>query len=139
MESTSLQLKQAYTIDKTYSAAKHEARQNFHDRMEIVDPGYLRDFEARMREDDAAEALIEGEESKWVESVLSLYDYAAAHISNISINNGHLSITNEVVKQSLLQQINASTALEQTMMNDRAKAVNTQHVLQDAMGVKHSD
>jgi hypothetical protein len=140
MESTSSQLKQAYNIDKAYAAAKHEARHNFHDKMQRVDPDYLRDFEVKMQKDDSAEAAIEAEEAKWVESVSILYDYAAAHASNISINNGgHLLIANEVVKQSLLQQLNASTAAKQTMMNDRAKAVNNQHALQDAMGVKHSD
>jgi hypothetical protein len=140
MESTSSQLKKAYDIDKAYAAAKHEARQDFHDEMERVDPGYLRDFESRMQKDDSMEASIENEEAKWVESALSLYDYAAAHASNISVNNGgHLAIASEGLKQSLLQQINASTALEQTMMNDRAKALKNQHTLQDAMGVKHSD
>jgi hypothetical protein len=71
---------------------------------------------------------------------LSLYDYAAIHASNISVNKGgHLAIASEELKQSLLQQIDASTALQQAMMNDRAKAVKNQHTLQDAMGWKHSD
>jgi hypothetical protein len=140
IESTSSQLKQAYDIDQAYAAAKHQARQGFHDKMQRADPDYLRDFESRMQEEDSLEASIEAEEAKWVASALSLYDYAAAHASNISVNNGgHLAIASEELKQSLLQQIDASTALEQTMVNDRAKAVKNQHTLQDAMGVKHSD
>ena len=140
MESTSSQLKQAYDIDKAYVVAKHEARQAFHDQMQKIDPDYLRGFDSGMQEDDSLEASIEVEESQWVASALNLYDYAAAHASDISLNkDGHLAIASEELKQNLLQQINASTALRQTMMNDRAKAVKTQHSLQDAIGMKHSD
>ena len=140
MESTSSQLKQAYDIDQAYAAAKHQARQDFHDKMQRVDPDHLRGFESRMQEEDSLEASIEAEEAKWVASALSLYDYAAIHASNISVNKGgHLAIASEELKQSLLQQIDASTALQQAMMNDRAKAVKNQHTLQDAMGWKHSD
>jgi len=88
----------------------------------------------------AVPASIEAEEAKWVASALSLYDFAAAHASDISLNDGgHLAIKDEELKQNLLQRINASTALEQTMMNDRAKAVNNQHSLQDAIGMKQTD
>jgi hypothetical protein len=140
MESTSSQLKQAYDIDKAYAMAKHEARQAFHDQMQKIDPDYLRGFDSKMQEDDSLEASIEAEESKWVASALSLYDYATAHASDISLNkDGHLAIASEELKHNLLQQINASTALKQTMMNDRAKAVKSQHSLQDAIGMKHSD
>jgi hypothetical protein len=135
MESTSSQLKQAYDIDKAYAAAKHQARQAFHDQMQRVDPDYLRDFVSRMQEDDSLEASIEAEESKWVASALSLYDYAAAHASDISLNKGgHLAIASEELKQNLLQQINVSTALKQTRMNDRAKAVKNQHSLRTRSG-----
>lgn len=93
MESTSSQLKQAYGIDKAYAVAMHEARQAFHDQMQKVDPDYLRGFESRMQESDSLEASIEAEESTWVASALSLYDYAAAHSSDISLNKyGHLAI-----------------------------------------------
>ncbi|HTF62935.1 MAG TPA: hypothetical protein VK638_09515 [Edaphobacter sp.] len=140
MESTSSQLKQAYDIDQAYAAAKHQARQDFHDKMQRVDPDYLRGFESRMQDDDALEASIEAEEAKWVASALSLYDFAATHASGITVDNGgHLVIATDELKQSLLQQINASTVLEQTMMNDRVKAVKNQHTIQDAMGMKHSD
>ena len=140
MESTSSQLKQAYDIDKGYAVAKHEARQAFHDQMQKIDPDYLRGFDSRMQEDDSLEASIEVEESQWVASALNLYDYAAAHASDISLNkDGHLAIASEELKQNLLQQINASTALKQTMMNDRARALKSQHSLQDAIGMKHSD
>jgi hypothetical protein len=88
-----------------------------------------------MQEDDSLEASIEAEESKWVASALSLYDYAAAHASDISLNKGgHLAIASEELKQNLLQQINVSTALKQTMMNDRAKAVKNQHSLRTRSG-----
>jgi hypothetical protein len=140
MESTSSQLKQAYDIDKAYAVAKHEARQAFHDQMQKIDPDYLRGFDSKMQEDDSLDASIEVEESQWVASALNLYDYATAHASAISLSkDGHLAIASEELKQNLLQQINASTALRQTMMNDRAKAVQTQHSLQDAIGMKHSD
>ena len=140
MESTSSQLKQAYDIDQAYAAAKHQARQEFHNQMQRVDPDYLRGFDSKMQEDDSLEASIEAEEAKWVASALSLYDYAAAHASDISLSDGgHLAITGEELKQNLLQQLNASTALKQTMMDDRAKAVKNQHSLQDAIGMKHSD
>jgi hypothetical protein len=93
-----------------------------------------------MQDDDALEASIEAEEAKWVASALSLYYFAATHASGITVDNGgHLVIANEELKQSLLQQINASTVLEQTMMNDRVKAVKNQHTLQDAVGMKHTD
>jgi hypothetical protein len=140
MKSSSSQLKQAYDIDQAYAAAKHQARQEFHNQMQRVDPDYLRGFDSKMQEDDSLEASIEAKEAKWVASALSLYDYAAAHASDISLNDGgHLAITGEELKQNLLQQINASTALKQTMMDDRAKAVKNQHSLQDAIGMKHSD
>jgi hypothetical protein len=77
MESTSSQLKQAYEIDQAYAAAKHQARQDFHDKMQRVDPDYLRGFESRMQEEDSLEASIEAEEAKWVASALSLYDYGS--------------------------------------------------------------
>lgn len=44
MESTASQLKQAYGIDQTYAAARLHARKDFHDKMQAVDQGYLRDF-----------------------------------------------------------------------------------------------
>lgn len=139
MESTSSQLTQAYDIDQAYAAAKHQVRKEFHDQMQSVDPAYLRGFESKMREEDSMEASIESEEATWVASALSLYDYAAAHASDISINDGgHVAIANEELKQNLLQQINASTAQEQTMMNNRATAVKNQHGLQDAIEMKHS-
>jgi hypothetical protein len=140
MESTSTQLKQAYDIDKAYAAAKRQARKAFHDQMQRVDPDYLRGFEYSMQEDDSRESFIEADESEWVASALSLYGYAAAHASDISLDKGgHLAIANEELKQNLLQQIDASTALKQTMINARAKAVNKQHSLQDAIGIKRSD
>jgi hypothetical protein len=140
IESTSSQLKHAYDIDQAYAAAKHQARQSFHDKMQRVDPDYLRDFESRMQEEDSLEELIEAEEAKWVASALSLYDYAAAHAANFSVNNGgDIAIASKELRLSLLQQIDTSKALEQTMMNDRTKAVKKQHALQDALGLKHSD
>jgi hypothetical protein len=140
MESTSSQLKYAYDIDQAYSAAKRQARQDFQDKMQRVDPDYLRDFESKMQKDDSLEASIEAEEAKWVKSALSLYDYAIAQAGNISVNSGgRLVIASEGLRQSLLQQIEASKALEETMMNDRAKAVKNQHNLQDAMGVPRSE
>jgi hypothetical protein len=140
MESTSSQLKKAYDIDQAYAVAKHQARQAFQHQMEKIDPDYLRSFDSKMQESDSLEASIEAEEATWVASALSLYDYAAAHSSDISLHkDGHLAIGSEELKQNLLRQINASTALKQTMMNDRAKAVKNQHALQDAIGMKHSD
>jgi lysyl-tRNA synthetase class II len=140
MESTSSQLKQAYDIDQAYAATKHQARRDFRDKMQRVDPGYLRGFESKMHSDDALEASIEAEEAKWVASAMSLYDFAAAHAGEITVDNGgHLVIANEELKQRLLQKIDASTVLRQTMMNDRAKAVKNQHTLQNAMEMKHSD
>ena len=63
-----------------------------------------------------------------------------AHANSISVNNdGHLTFGSEAIKQSLLQWIDASKALMQLMINDRAKAVNNQHALQDAVGTKHTD
>lgn len=140
MESTSSQLKQAYAIDQAYDAAKLQARQTFHDKMQKVDPAFLRGIESKMREGDSTEASIEKDEAKWVSSAVSLYDYAAAHASDISVNSsGHLTIKSEELKRSLLQQVETSKALQQTMINDRAKALNSQHTLQDAMGLKHSE
>jgi hypothetical protein len=140
MESTSLQLKQAYDIDQAYAAANRQARQAFHEKMLKVDPDFLQAFESKMREEDSLETSIEAEEAKWVASASSLYDYAAAHASDISVNiGGHLAIANDELKQSLLQQINASTSLEQTMLSDRAKAVKHQNALQDALSMKHSN
>ncbi len=140
MQSTSSQLKQAYDIDQAYARAKHQARQGFHDKMQRVDPNYLRGFESRMQPDDTLEASIEVEEAKWVASALSLYDFAATHAGDITVDSGgHLVIASEELKKRLLQQINASTVLQQAMMNDRAKAVKNQHTLQDAMGMKHTD
>jgi predicted anti-sigma-YlaC factor YlaD len=140
MESTSSQLKQAYDIDQTYAMAKLKARRAFHDKMQKVDPAFLRGVETKMQEEDSTEALIEEDEAKWVSSALSLYDYTATHASNISVNSsGHLTITNEELKRSLLQQVETSKALQQTMINDRTKALNSKHSLQDAMGVKHSE
>jgi hypothetical protein len=140
IESTSSQLKKAYDIDQAYAVAKLQARQAFHNQMENIDPDYLRSFDSKMQESDSLEASIEGEEAKWVASALSLYDYAAAHSSDISVDkDGHLAIGSEELKQNLMRQINASTALKQTMMNDGAKAVQHQHGLQDAIGMKHSD
>jgi hypothetical protein len=140
MESTSSQLKTDYEIDCAYSTAKHQASFDFHNKMLKVDPEYLREFETKMHDDDVLEATIETAEEKWVTSALNLYDYAVVNASNISVNDGgHLVIADNGVRQSLLDQINASTALQQTMMDARAKAVNKQHSLQDALGVKHSD
>jgi hypothetical protein len=140
MESTSAQFKQAYAADQTYTAAKHQAMQDFHDKMLKVDPNYLRDFESRRHDDDVLEASIESAEAQWVTSALNLYDYAIAHASAISTdNNGHLVIPDQDMRKSLLDQITASTALQQTMLSERAKAVNKQHSLQDAAGIKHSD
>jgi hypothetical protein len=140
MESTSSQLKQAYIFDQAYASAKHQSMQEFHDKMLKVDPNYLRDFEARMHDDNVLEASIESAEAKWVTSAFNLYDYAIANASKISVNSGgHLVIKDKIVRQSLLDQITASTSLKQTMMDERAKAVNKQHTLQDAAGIKHSD
>jgi len=140
MESTSAQLKQAYEIDQAYAAAKKQPRKRFHDEMQRVDPEFLRGVESRLQESDSLEASIELDEAKWVSSTLSLYEFAEAHASSISVNSGgHLDIKSQELKQSLLQQIEASSALEKTMMNERAKAVKNQHTLQDTIGVKHSD
>ena len=140
MKSTSSQLKNDYAIDCSYANAKHQAMQDFHDKMLKVDPEYLREFESRRHDDDVLEASIESAEARWVTSALNLYDYAIAHASTISAdNNGHLVISDQEARKSLLDQITASTALQQAMLNERAKAVNKQHSLQDALGVQHSD
>jgi hypothetical protein len=140
MKSTSSQLKQAYDIDQTYAAAKLQARRAFHDKMQKVDPAFLRGIESRMQEGDSTEASIEKDEAKWVSSAVSLYDYTAAHASDISLNSsGHLTIKSDELRRRFLQQVETSKALQQAMINDRTKALNSQHTLQDAMGVKHSE
>jgi hypothetical protein len=140
MESTSAQLKQAYEIDQAYAAAKKQARKSFHDKMQRVDPDFLRGVESRLQEGDSLEVSIELDEAKWVASASSLYEYAEANASDISVNKGgHLEVKGDELKQSLLQQIEASAALEQKMMDERAKAVKNQHTLQDAKGLKHTD
>ena len=76
----------------------------------------------------------------WVSSAVSLYDYTAAHASDFSLNSsGQLIIKSDELKRGFLQQVETSKALQQTMINDRTKALNSQHTLQDAMGVKHSE
>jgi hypothetical protein len=140
MESTSLQLKQAYNLDQAYAAAKLQARRAFHDKMQKVDPDFLRSIESKMQEGDSTEASIQLDEANWVSSALTLYDYASVHASNISVSSsGHLTITNEELKRSFSQRVEASKAMQQTMINDRTKALNNQHTLQDKMGMKHSE
>lgn len=140
MESASSQLKQAYEIDQAYAAAKLQMRRTFHDKMQRVDPGFLSGVESKMYEEDSSDALIQADEAKWVSSALSLYAYAAAHASDISANSGgHLTIASEDVKRSFAQQVQASTALQQTMMTDRTKAVKNQQSAQDAIGLKHPE
>lgn len=140
MESTSSQLKQAYDLDQAYVAVMHQNRQDFHNRMQRVDDNFLRDFESKMQANDILEASIEAEETKWVASVMSLYDFTSAHANDITVDtSGHLVIENDELKQKVLQQIDSSKALQQTMLNNRARAVKNQHTLQDALGMKHSD
>jgi hypothetical protein len=138
MQSTVSQLKNVYEIDCAYLSAKRQIRQDFHNKMLKVDPNYLREFEAKMQDDDAQDNVISATEEKWANGVFSLYNYAIAHSGGISADNsGHLVVTDQDVRKSLLDQINASTTLEQTMSEMRANAVNKQHSLQDAVGISH--
>jgi hypothetical protein len=140
MESTSSQLKQEYDIDQTYATAMHQSMRQFHNQMQKVDPAYLRGFEAIRHDDDVLEDSIADAEARWVTSALDLYQYAIAHAGEISeTNDGHLAIAPPDVRQILLQQIGTSKALQQMMLDYRARAVIKQQVLQDAAGIKHSD
>jgi hypothetical protein len=138
MDSTTAQLKQAYAGDLAYTTAKRQALQDFHDRMLNVDPVYLSSFEAKLHASNTSEDALETTETKWVASTLDLYNYAAAHADQISMtSDGHLVIADGSIRQSLLQQINACTTLQQTMLNQRQKAVSDQQTIQQAMGIKH--
>jgi len=134
MRSTVAQLKQAYDADQRYAAAKRKTMNDFREKMTNVDPDYLRDFESRMQQREHLDDVIEATEEKWIANTINLYDYAIANSRDISLRpDGHLSIKNQDVRQSLLQQIDACRALQQDMFLQREKAVDDQRAIQDAL------
>jgi hypothetical protein len=136
MESTSTQLKAAYDLDLDYAKQQEQALQDFRYKMSRTDPSYLQSFDSTWSNEEAA---IASDEKTWGASVLNLYAYSIAHSDVISVRNGSHEITDQNVRKNLLQQIDASKALQQTMLSVRQNVGVRQNRLQESLGLNHSN
>jgi hypothetical protein len=100
-----------------------------------VDTDYLKSFNARMQEQETAEAAMFQLEQSWVTATLALYDYAAAHMKEISLKNGELAFTNDSVRTSFNHQLENCKVLQQKDQAAYQDMVRHQQQLQSAFGL----
>jgi hypothetical protein len=135
IRSVAAQLKRDYDMDVSYRGKEEQTLGEFRSKMTKVDTDYLKSFNARMQEQETAEAAMFQLEQSWVTATLALYDYAAAHMKEISLKNGELAFTNDSVRTSFNHQLENCKVLQQKDQAAYQDMVRHQQQLQSAFGL----
>jgi hypothetical protein len=95
IDSTIAQLARYADADFQYSQKQQAAMSEFRQKMEKVDPKYLRSWDNRSLGEEAAEQQALNLERNWLNSAVSLYGFARSHSQEISLMNGHLEFATD--------------------------------------------
>jgi hypothetical protein len=126
MNATSAQLKQAFELDQEYGAQMKADMDSFRSRMSTVDPVYLQSWiTTDQAQEEAQERLLEIED-QWEKSVLSLYEYAAAHYKEINVHDGSINFSTREFKSSFEARQTASKELQEKVQTGRTAALRSQ-------------
>jgi hypothetical protein len=121
IDSVKSQLRNAVKTDHDYFLKQQQAMTEFEEKMATVDPAYLRSWRISRQHDDEDEAMTNQLQMDWFEETNSLYDYAAAHLSQISLRNGALVFTNEQTHAAFDGQESHCKALFDKIAGERSR------------------
>lgn len=113
IESTLAQLTKAAEVDFQYSQQQQAAMSDFRQKMAEVDPEYLRLWDIERKGQEAAEQSAIRLEHEWLESTVSLYEYAGSHSKEISLLNGRLKFATDAAQLDFNTKQDHSKALYQ--------------------------
>lgn len=136
MNKTASRLQSAFEIDREYGASLKADRDWFRTRMAQVDPAYLLSWNKDRKGDDELEDRIMDLESRWVESVSTLYAFAVSHKGEIAVHNEKLEIADPKVKRDFEQLMASSKELQSELNAERSKALARQRKAATDSGVK---
>jgi len=115
IRSTLTHLTEYSEIDFQTYDKQRSARADFHQKMAICDPEYLKKWDAERGEQEAKENSANQLEHDWFTSVSALYVYAEQHTKDIAVRKGEISISDAVVRQRLNDLLNRSKALHEEL------------------------
>jgi hypothetical protein len=114
IQRVSTEYKNAAEADFSYYAQQQGVMNEFRDKMMKVDPSYLRSFEAGREERETAEAKAFKMEQECTSATLALYQYAANHTKDITVQNGELAFSTDAVRLEFSEQLEHSKSLFNT-------------------------
>jgi len=117
MQSTIATLTKFTNIDLHYYGQVQQSAQDFHEKMAVCDPAYLKSWDESMQQREATQASAMQAERDWFASVTALYSYAEDHANNITLKEGRLVITPPSVLDSFNQQMSRSKDLQQRQLD----------------------
>lgn len=112
--STTLRFMQrASAVESAYDNELQQSSQAFRSRMVKADPAYLRSWNRKERGEEAVEDRTITLERQWIQSVVSLYHYAAAHENQMEVLKSGVLFSAPDVKTAFEQKELSSVKLEQ--------------------------
>jgi hypothetical protein len=136
MNKTASRLQSAFEIDREYGANLKADRDGFRTRMAQVDPTYLRSWNKDRKGDDDLEDRIMDLESRWVQSVSTLYAFAVLHKEDIAVRGEKLEIRDPKVKREFEQMMTSSEKLQSELNAERSIALAHQRRAAANSGIK---
>jgi hypothetical protein len=119
-------LQQAWQVDKTYADRLRSTDATFNSEMAAVDPKFLTSWNAARAEQDKTQTHVNELEAQWVQSVQSLYAYAAAHQREIRLEKKTLVFSSAKARTEFRSLAETSQKLQQQMLALQQKLVSTQ-------------
>lgn len=115
MHSTLAHLAAYAEIDFEYFEKQQTVREDFHRKMAVCDPEYLKNWDAERSDYENIENSANRLEHDWFTSVEALYTYAEQHSHDINIEQGKISISNTAVRQHFDDLFDRSKALHEKL------------------------
>ena len=126
MRATERRFQQAFNIDSAYAARISESETRFRKQMARVDPQYLNSWISLRRNEVHAETALFRLETRWVQSVRTLYGYAADHNQSFRLHNKSLQFFNSAVESEFHHLEKSSDSLQQQIQSARKAQVKKQ-------------
>ncbi len=126
IQSTMAHLTKYADIDFQYFGKQQSAREDFRRKMAVIDPEYLKSWNAKRQEQEAADKATDQLEHDWFASVESLYNYAAQHTQEISVKDGRIAPSANAIRQAFNDQLDWSKALHDKLQSSVKEQVRRQ-------------
>ena len=111
MQGTLDGLRSSVEQDKQYGDQLNSAEEDFRAKMAALDPGYLKDWDAKRKAERDAQIETMRIEALWWASMQDLYGYAESHANDIVIQGDNIGIRDEMIRSEFNGKFQASKDL----------------------------